>query len=272
VEAEIERRRAMVSSEFTVGSWLDWHFWPETECAARTLDPRSRTLLLHCLGIAALAAVLANLLLWLPGATAEENPLCVRAKPGVRHGEIILLDYGADMPAAVVGEAIDYWRSCDGYRRGFPSFVTSGEATRTLRLHYLAASGSPKCGSFRGRDIYLYEVATDDRGRLRSCGSPARLLAHELGHALGLSDCPATRECNLAVMSNVGSSLTEQPMTTRDECAAVNAHWLTPFEMAERTAQAFEPAPRVAGDEGQPIVMAGGVTQRTDSVEPPLPF
>ncbi len=194
-----------------------------------------------------LVVLLAGWLLFSPPIRAEDFA-CVDVKPGPRLGETIGLEYADGLSGRVVDEAIEHWRRCEGYRWRFPSFVNGGTGSRTVRVRFVdGSSGSAKCGSFSGRTIVIYALASDARGRIRSCGLPARLLAHELGHVLGLSDCPAKPECQYALMSHVGPDPSARPTTTPDECTAVERHWLTPIERGERLAFLPQPVGRAGG-------------------------
>jgi hypothetical protein len=79
------------------------------------------------------------------------------------------------------------------------------------------------------------------------------VLAHELGHVLGLRDIEASRGCPAFMMSEVVEDRPTLQRVGRDECRAVDRKWLT---SDERNA-------------GEAVVLAGNdvasVNRRTDS-------
>jgi hypothetical protein len=123
-----------------------------------------------------------------------------------------------------------------------PRFV-AGRGDRTLIVRWIdgvAMSSAGVCGAFAGREIRLYAFARDPfDGRLLRCGESARLveiLAHELGHALGLFDQRAP-ECGQRIMGQLvrraDGSIAARSVHA-EECAAVAARFLTAAERLER--------------------------------------
>lgn len=156
----------------------------------------------------------------------------------------------------LVEEALTVWRSCPNYAVDFPRLVALGSMpdtptatphpTSVLEVRVIRRnSGSQRCGLFRGRTIVLWLSALTSSGKLRSCGSLALNLAHELGHALGLRDSEDVASCDGTIMADLSSSNLHRRAASLEECRIAGRRWLTNAEwrpQAPRPA-AVAPAP-----------------------------
>lgn len=125
--------------------------------------------------------------------------------------------------------AIALWRGCDGYGSGFPDLEPAGHCPRSVVVRSASTCGQRRCGSFAGREIVLYPCAMAGDGET-SCGDPALVLAHELGHVLGLGDAPAAPACMHAIMAGAGAWLLRG--VQKEECELADARWITAGEGA----------------------------------------
>ena len=160
---------------------------------------------------------------------------CTSPKPAVYRGfGPIGLVNQTKLPDRVLEEAIGYWRRCDSYGKGFPSFIVDGPKTvnaRTkLEINYLGTSNSMRCASIQGHIITLYSFARRPSGQKISCGDPAQNLAHELGHFLGLNHAVKQVECNFNIMATIKPRNARRRRVVQEECQAVDQRWLTAFE------------------------------------------
>ncbi|HVS66196.1 MAG TPA: hypothetical protein VMT85_22145, partial [Thermoanaerobaculia bacterium] len=131
----------------------------------------------------------------------------------------------------VIEEAIALWRSCPNYRADFPALVL-GEAAATLFVTLEPGnSGSKRCGSFRGRSITLYRWARTSDRSIRSCGSLALNLAHELGHALGLPDAADAAGCATRIMADLEPGNLFRRAVASEECRLAGERWRTLAEL-----------------------------------------
>jgi hypothetical protein len=164
----------------------------------------------------------------------------------IRYGdEIVLLPSGAALTRAAT-DAIERWRRCDEYESAFPRFVI-GEG-RGRRVKILVEEGVPGpgyCGRFEGDAITLYRLARVHGHRIIFCPATDRVLAHELGHVLGLRDIEATRGCPTFMMSEVVERRPTLQRVARDECRAVDRKWET---SEERDRVAAKTALQTTGD------------------------
>jgi hypothetical protein len=84
---------------------------------------------------------------------------------------------------ATVEQALAFWNRCEAYGTGFPSFTQGASGTRIVKVWFGdGSSGSPRCGTFLGATVLVLYLLALSGGRLRHCGPPSWLLAHELGH------------------------------------------------------------------------------------------
>jgi len=114
---------------------------------------------------------------------------------------------GEGVREADVIAAIEIWqRGCpDLYAAGrIPRLLPNRPGHRTVRVD-LDATVSPAhgvCGTFKAASITVWRFTIRDY-KVWSCGPVARLIAHELGHVLGLGDAPERRECCNHIMSPI---------------------------------------------------------------------
>ena len=170
-------------------------------------------------------------------------------------GEAVGLAAEASL-VGVVEDALAVWQSCPNYAVDFPRLVALGSMTDSPTATSLPTSvlevrvvrrnsGSPRCGTFRGRTIVLWLSALTSSGKVRSCGSMALNLAHELGHALGLGDSEDVAACDGTIMADLSSRNLHRRAASVEECRIAGRRWLTNAEwrpQAPRPA-AVAPAP-----------------------------
>ncbi len=167
-------------------------------------------------------------------ASAQAECTALRsARPAL--GESIAIVPEPKIPRRWVEQAIALWRSCPDYGRDFPSLLGDTTGTRRVEVRYRQRSGTRRCGSFQGSTITLYKAATSNSGRVLPCRFPARTLAHELGHALGLKDASRSRTCDSLIMAQNDPRKPWREVSA-EECQAVGSKWLTPAELSAPTA------------------------------------
>lgn len=180
-------------------------------------------------------------------AEPQPAPSCTASPTADRYqARAIGLLYRRARERRVIEKALALWRGCPNYGADFPGLVVGDD--RDLLLHELGATSlievemvagvSPdgRCGHFRGNRILLYGSARTSTGARRSCRSSAMNLAHELGHALGLSDSPDTPACEQTIMSSVESSNAFRRAVSPQECSAAGVVWQTFAEMEHEPA------------------------------------
>jgi hypothetical protein len=134
---------------------------------------------------------------------------------------------GEGVSEADIDAAVGIWqRGCqDLYAAGrIPRLLPNRPGDRTVRVN-LDAWVSPTpgvCGTFKAASITIWSF-TVSNGKARSCGPVARLIAHELGHVLGLGDAPARRECSNHVMSPIWADKLLIDRALPGECEIVAA-------------------------------------------------
>lgn len=183
---------------------------------------------------------------WLVAAALAQTPPALAAQPvcvsppvfEFQHlGSCVGLVYDRALERTV-SRAIAFWRSCDGYGSGFPDLEPAGRCPRSVVVHSVSTCGQGQCGSFAGREIVLYPCAVAGDGEI-SCGDPALVLAHELGHVLGLGDAPAAPACSHAIMAGAGAWLLRG--VQNEECALADARWITAGEDAPESFTSIPP-------------------------------
>ena len=143
----------------------------------------------------------------------------------------ILFDSTVDGASELVAEAITMWEGCSNYGHDFPRFSLNTQGTRTITLEFFPnEAGEGRCGSFGQERIRIYGFQRRVGG-LVSCGNLVQNLAHELGHALGLSDGDSAQRCQLHVMSWINFDNAHRRRVQPGECAAVGKRWLTMTEL-----------------------------------------
>ena len=155
-----------------------------------------------------------------------------------RSGETIGIQAGPGVSPRVVEEAVALWRRCANYAVGFPALVVGPGQVRTVTVEYDTTSASRACGTFRGNRIKLFAFGLDKQGRPTHCGSTALILAHELGHVLGLADARDEVGCRRHIMSDLHYENRHRRRVQDDECQAASQRWLT---LSERSLLSEEP-------------------------------
>lgn len=168
---------------------------------------------------------------------------CAAAKPGLRAGDVVAFHATSADSAAVLDGAIGEWERACGALAGndlprLEARVRAQDATYHVTLHRRNPSG-PQCGWLRGRDLVVYRFATAEGGESLHCGDPVLVLAHEIGHALGLEDVDITR-CRGSIMSTIDSANRYRRVVQPAECAEAAAGWLSTTEVARLGAAPVE--------------------------------
>ena len=114
---------------------------------------------------------------------------------------------GAGVGEDDIRDAIAIWeRGCtELYAAGrLPHLLPGRPGDRSVRVD-VDGKVSPVdgvCGVFSAASIKVWGFAIR-AGKVQSCGPTARLIAHELGHVLGLGDAPELRQCCNHIMSPI---------------------------------------------------------------------
>jgi hypothetical protein len=180
---------------------------------------------------------LINLLILAPalGAAAQPVPAaCTAAEPRLRVGARVTFHAAVPEAAALLDAAIAHWSTAchDGYGWSLPTLertATAAEATYRVEVHRSNPHG-PQCGTFRGRRLAVYRFARGERGERLHCGDPILVLAHEIGHALGLDDVDPTL-CPHAIMADIHRANRTTRRVDPADCRAVALAWTTPREL-----------------------------------------
>lgn len=190
-----------------------------------------------------------------PGTALERAPAgsvrssCVGStRTAARFGRLgDCIGLGAREDSALLLErAIQHWRACQSFGSGFPALQVGAGCLQTVAVDHLpVSSGTRYCGTFQGRQITVYASAVGRGGRPVSCGDPALVLAHELGHVLGLEDAPPGAACRAYVMASATPWPEPDRRVQPEECALADAHWSTRLEpFAADLVTADDPASR----------------------------
>ena len=146
--------------------------------------------------------------------------------------DLIQLRSTPGVPSWLIPEAVAAWERCSNYGVGFPAFVAEGHPldvttpVRSLTVRFLRRSGSSACGRFRGHEVHVRAV--NARGEEVHCGSPVLILAHELGHVLGLADADEDATCHEQIMAQIQGS--NRRRVHESECETASQRWLTTAE------------------------------------------
>lgn len=185
-----------------------------------------------------LLALLSGSVLFLGSAVWAEGDVavCAAVRPGARAGDAVSIYAEAGAAAALLDAAIGQWsQGCAGeYGRGFPRLERRENASQAAyRVHLEAVNRlGPECGRLRGRDLYVYRYSTVPAGKPLHCGDASSVLAHEIGHALGLRDVDSAI-CPTAVMADPITPANKPRRRVQPvECRAVADAWLTKAELA----------------------------------------
>jgi hypothetical protein len=164
---------------------------------------------------------------------------------------------GEGVSEADIVAAIAIWeRGCvDLFAVGrIPRLLPNRPGDRTVRVD-LDAGVNPThgvCGTFNAASIRIWRF-TLHRNEVISCGPVARLIAHELGHVLGLGDAPELRECSNHIMSRIWLDRLLIDRVQPGECEIVAAANVPGLGLEGR------PAELVAASEGAERGLAAAV-------------
>ena len=163
-------------------------------------------------------------------ADQESSVACTIAKSNdVTLAGSIALEPDPALPPRLLAAAIDLWSACANYGAGFPRLVPGAAGSRVIRIEHAAELEGRRCGSFAASTIRLHSMARDS-GRLVPCAPTDRILAHEIGHALGLADAPPLESCRDHIMAQAFQPRDGRRRVQPSECQVVGQHWLTPEE------------------------------------------
>lgn len=175
-------------------------------------------------------------------------PRCAASATGTLQGEAIGVHLDASMPRAAAERALARWTACERSSTGFPRLTLDAPAPIEVWVRYVRGnSQSERCAFFARREIVLFGAALDRAGKPYPCSPAEVLLAHELGHVLGLADAPRGGACALAIMAQDDPRFARLRAVQPEECAAVDRRWRTAVERSEvLAARAFAPGPFAA--------------------------
>jgi hypothetical protein len=177
----------------------------------------------------AVSSSLAALLVLAPEAVLADCTTTILGTGRPHQGDTIGIEAPGVPPEAVEG-AVDLWQQCPEYGLDFPAFVTGRGEARTITVRCHPQSESTACATFVGNRIDLFSFAVDERGKRRPCGPRKLLLAHELGHVLGLADARGEGSCTRNIMSDIFKTNRSRRWVHEEECRAAGLRWLTQVE------------------------------------------
>jgi hypothetical protein len=156
-----------------------------------------------------------------------DGDVCARAKPGLRAAESVRFFAGDEEAVAFLDSAIAQWIAACAPQVGEPlprleRLERAEEALYRVEIRRSNPSGS-QCGWLRGRNLVVYRFAME-RGRALYCGDPVLVLAHEIGHALGLDDVDP-ESCPRSIMATIHPGNRNSRLVRVEECAAVASAW-----------------------------------------------
>lgn len=147
--------------------------------------------------------------------------------------ESIGLVYPDPETRSPVVKAVEMWKRCKNYGVAFPPFLVGEEGSRTFRVEVVSNGRGRQCGSLIGNRILIHRWALSPSGRPTPCGSSEIVLAHELGHVLGLGDQKGREKCNLHIMAQTSPENERRKIVRPSECEAVGAYWRDPVDEGE---------------------------------------
>lgn len=192
----------------------------------------------------AAGAALAVLLLTVEMPASADCTAPSLLSPQIRAGDLIQLRPTRGVSKRLLVQAIAVWERCPNYGVDFPAFIIEGHPrpdglpARVLTVKRHWRSDSSTCGRFRGSEIQVYASAVGPQGAAQDCGSPVLILAHELGHALGLPDVYPDVRCQERIMAELHGGNGFRRWVHEAECAAVGRRWLTASEQRLASARA----------------------------------
>jgi len=154
------------------------------------------------------------------------------------------------VPANSLQDALSVWTSdCSGSGASYPNLVAGSYSTASGVMSFYVAfhpgASAARCGvadiavsqttgAITGGMIHIYEFQT---GGGDCKANFVNIVAHEIGHALGLSDVDDTPSCNGTIMGNNPSYVSSS------QCAVVADNWQTPAEDAQEACDLNCPYP-----------------------------
>lgn len=162
--------------------------------------------------------------------SSQSAGTCTATKSqGMALGEAIGIEAAPGLPRRLVADAIALWSACANYGAGFPRLVAGSHGSRVIRVEQVRGVEGRRCGSFTANTIRVHAFARDG-DRLVPCQSAERILAHEIGHALGLADAPDLPGCRGYIMAGAFDPRGGGRRVHPSECQVVGQRWLTPEE------------------------------------------
>ena len=155
---------------------------------------------------------------------------------------------------------IDYWSGCSGYGTDIPLLQMGGSGGVPISVTSVtgrSTGGGGGCGESRidnssgritGGTITVWTQQADGT----SCAPLTDVIAHELGHFLGLTDVENTG-CIGHIMGhrNVGDTRSVQG----DDCEVADAMWQVPGEVERTSPSPITPTPTPTGGGASPLVL-----------------
>lgn len=133
---------------------------------------------------------------------------------------------GTDI-SSIVATAISAWHTeCSGSGTDYPRLLNGGDGSYDITLTRAHRSPDSRCGSEISGTITVYNLTRDGT----PCSDTALVIAHEIGHSLGLGHTADSTCCDHYMMhpSTVGS-LSSRSVQSQ-ECNEVKAEWVMPNE------------------------------------------
>lgn len=162
-------------------------------------------------------------------ATISSNAVAQCAHPSRNYpgnpwaGGAIGLVGGPGVGATELRDAVAIWQRCCAsafLEQALPELWVNQPGHRTIHVEYIPST-SPRlgvCGTFSGDTISIWRFAMRADGRF-ACVPRSHIIAHEIGHILGLADAPGTRACANHIMAPLVAGSQWQSHVDPAECA-----------------------------------------------------